>query len=348
MPNSTANFAERLLAWYATDGRKGLPWQRNRDPYPIWISEIMLQQTQVTTVIPYFERFLHQFPNIAVLAQAPIDDVLHLWTGLGYYARARNLHKAAQQIQKIHAGQFPQTLDQVVELPGVGLSTAGAILSFAFGQTHTILDGNVKRVLSRHGAVEGWPGKTQVHNTLWEIADELTPKDQTAQYNQAIMDLGATLCRRSKPDCPRCPVKQDCSALTKNAVAQYPVPKPKTKKPVRQTFMLISINEQQEVLLERRPPVGIWGGLWCFPEADETAQLTISQQLPQFRHTFSHYHLDITPVIINSKVKPNSNNNVEEPRPTQWCNPSAPPAVGYAAPVKKLLAMLANQPIVLS
>lgn len=344
MPNNPVNFAQRLLAWYATDGRKDLPWQRNRDPYAIWVSEIMLQQTQVTTVIPYFERFLQRFPNIAALAQAPIDDVLHLWTGLGYYARARNLHKAAQLIQTSHAGQFPKTIEQVVKLPGIGLSTAGAILSFAFGQTHSILDGNVKRVLCRHRAVDGWPGTTKVHNSLWEIALQLTPKAQAAQYNQAIMDLGATLCRRSKPDCPQCPAKLDCIAFAKGTVANYPASKPKTKKPVRQTFMLIAVNEQQEVMLEQRPPVGIWGGLWCFPEAAATEQLTIRQQLPEFRHTFSHYHLDITPVIIERKPKPLGNNNVEEPRPTQWCNPAAPPAVGYAAPVKKLLAMLAKQP----
>jgi A/G-specific adenine glycosylase len=348
MPNKPLSFAQRLLAWYTTDGRKDLPWQRNRDPYAIWVSEIMLQQTQVSTVIPYFERFLDRFPNIDALAQAPIDDVLHLWTGLGYYARARNLHKAAQLIQTTHAGHFPQAIEQVVELPGIGLSTAGAILSFAFGQTHTILDGNVKRVLCRHRAIEGWPGKTQVHNTLWEIAQQLTPEDQAAEYNQAIMDLGATLCRRSKLDCAQCPVNHDCIAFTENTVAQYPESKPKTKKPVRQTFMLINVNEQQEVLLEQRPPVGIWGGLWCFPEASDTELLTINQQLPEFRHTFSHYHLDITPVIIDSEIKQNNEKNVEEPRPTQWCKPSAPPAVGYAAPVKKLLAMLAKQPIALS
>ena len=335
------NFAKRLLAWYATNGRKDLPWQTNRDPYAIWVSEIMLQQTQVATVIPYFERFLTQFPSINALAQASIDDVLHLWTGLGYYARARNLYKAGQLIEHEHGGQFPKTIGQAVALPGIGLSTAGAILSFAFGQTHSILDGNVKRVLCRHRAIDGWPGKTKVHNDLWALAGELTPNDQVAQYNQAIMDLGATVCRRSKPNCQACPVGDDCIARAEKTVALYPTAKPKTRKPVRQTYMLITVNNRREVLLERRPPTGIWGGLWCFPEADALEHLTIAQRLPEFRHTFSHYHLDIAPVIIENTT----HERIEEPRQTQWCDPASPPAVGYAAPVKKLLAMLTDQTI---
>ncbi|MBT5030800.1 MAG: A/G-specific adenine glycosylase [Proteobacteria bacterium] len=345
MPNKLQNFAKRLLIWFATDGRKGLPWQRNSDPYPIWVSEIMLQQTQVVTVIPYFERFLTQFPSISALAQAPIDDVLHIWTGLGYYARARNLHKAARFIEHEHGGQFPQKVEQAVALPGIGLSTAGAILSFAFGQTHRILDGNVKRVLCRHQAIDGWPGKTKVHKDLWVLAGKLTPNGQVAQYNQAIMDLGATVCRRSKPDCQACPVRDDCIAYAEKTVALYPTPKPKTSKPVQQTYMLISVNKHREVLLERRPPTGIWGGLWCFPETDVVEHLTIAQRLPEFRHTFSHYHLDIAPVIINAANKNTTHERIEEPRQTQWCNPASPPAVGYAAPVKKLLAILTEQTI---
>ena len=341
MSNNLSNFAKRLLAWYANNGRKDLPWQRSCDPCAIWVSEIMLQQTQVATVIPYFERFIERFPNISTLAQAPIDEVLHLWTGLGYYARARNLHKAAQLIESEHHGQFPQTIEQAVELPGIGLSTAGAVLSFAFGQAHSILDGNVKRVLCRHRAIEGWPGKTKINNDLWALARELTPEDQAAQYNQAIMDLGATVCRRSKPECHACPVRSDCIAYDQKAIARYPTPKPKTIKPVRQTYMLITVNEHREVLLERRPPTGIWGGLWCFPEADALEHLTVAQRLPGFRHTFSHYHLDIAPVIIENTT----HERIEEPGQTQWCNPASLPAVGYAAPVKKLLAMLTEQTI---
>ena len=211
---SVSDFATRLLDWFDEHGRKDLPWQHPKDAYRVWVSEVMLQQTQVQTVIPYFERFMARFPDVITLADAAQDDVLQHWSGLGYYARARNLHRAAQVIRDNHAGEFPRTLDEVIDLPGIGRSTAGAILSLAFGQRHTILDGNVKRVLARHQAVEGWPGRTAVAKQLWEIAEQYTPEENTAAYTQAIMDLGATLCTRSKPACERCPVATDCQALS--------------------------------------------------------------------------------------------------------------------------------------
>ncbi|MGB5257277.1 MAG: A/G-specific adenine glycosylase, partial [Woeseiaceae bacterium] len=261
------SFSDRLLTWFDEHGRKDLPWQQRRDPYPIWISEIMLQQTQVQTVIPYFERFMQRFASIDALASADQDDVLHHWSGLGYYARARNLHRAARMIVSEHGGVFPDDIDAVTELPGIGRSTAGAILSLSRDQRHPILDGNVKRVLTRHAAIEGWPGKTAVLKALWALADRHTPDDRVAAYTQAIMDLGATLCTRSSPAGARCPVMGDCTAYAPDTVTLYPGRKPKKEKPLRTTTMLIARTEAR-VYLERRPEAGIWGGLWSLPELD--------------------------------------------------------------------------------
>ena len=234
-----SSFSDRVLHWFDAHGRKHLPWQQQISAYRVWVSEIMLQQTQVTTVIGYFERFMQRFPDVVTLANAPQDDVLHLWTGLGYYARARNLHKAAQQIATDHGGEFPQTLEQVMALPGIGRSTAGAILSIACGKSHPILDGNVKRVLARYYAIEGWPGKRAVEDTLWQHATENTPATRTNHYTQAMMDLGAMICTRSKPACDKCPLQSDCIAYAQGKQNEYPGKKPKKTLPVKSTVMWI-------------------------------------------------------------------------------------------------------------
>ncbi|GAM67417.1 A/G-specific adenine glycosylase [Vibrio sp. JCM 19236] len=261
-------FAQQILTWYHQYGRKHLPWQQNKTAYKVWLSEIMLQQTQVATVIPYFERFLEEFPDIVSLADADIDQVLHLWTGLGYYARARNLHKAAQMVRDEHNGEFPTEFEDVLALPGVGRSTAGAILSSVYNQPHAILDGNVKRVLARANAIEGWPGKKTVENQLWEIAEQHTPSTEVEHYNQAMMDMGAMLCTRSKPKCTLCPVEKLCVANKQSNPLDYPGKKPKKEKPTKQTTFLI-FHCKGQVWLEKRPPAGIWG--------DCTASLKLNQ-----------------------------------------------------------------------
>ena len=260
------SFSTNVLSWFDQHGRKSLPWQQDRSPYRVWISEVMLQQTQVTTVIPYFERFITRFPTLNKLAQADLDDVLNSWAGLGYYARARNLHHAARIIQKDFGGDFPQDFDSVLSLPGIGRSTAGAILSLALDQHHPILDGNVKRVLTRHFSVSGWPGKPSVAKTLWQYSEQLTPKERVANFNQAMMDLGSGICTRTKPVCAHCPLSANCKAYAMNTQAEYPGKKPKKITPVREIQMLLVANESGDILLQRRPPTGIWGGLLSLPE----------------------------------------------------------------------------------
>jgi A/G-specific adenine glycosylase len=345
--NKNNTFSQKLLNWYASHGRHDLPWQQNRSLYRVWVSEIMLQQTQVATVIPYFERFMTRFPDIHSLADASQDEVLHLWTGLGYYARARNLHKAAQIIRDDYNDQFPEEFDPVLDLPGIGRSTAGAILAQALGKRHVILDGNVKRVLTRLYAIEGWPGKKAIENQLWELAAELTPEHQLTDYTQAIMDLGATACAR-KANCPACPVIDLCAAHQQDEVALYPTPKKRKVLPVKATHMLILQNELGEVLLQQRPPSGIWGGLWSLPEYPDNTEKNIPQwceqqlgliidnveTLPVFRHTFSHFHLDITPVT--SQVKSPAN-HVMEADNRVWYNTQQPESLGLPAPVVKIL-----------
>lgn len=347
---STQNsFSDRILAWFDQHGRKDLPWQLNKTPYSVWASEIMLQQTQVATVIPYYQKFMLRFPTVTDLAHAPVDDVLHHWTGLGYYARARNLHKAAQRIVNEYEGVFPANHEAVVDLPGIGRSTASAVLSLSLGQAHAILDGNVKRVLARFHGVEGWPGTKPVENELWQHAEENTPVQRVADYNQAMMDMGATLCTRSKPKCELCPVKSNCFALAEQRQADFPGKKPKKTTPVKNTIMLLPMWEG-EVLMYQRPPSGIWGGLWSFFEAasqDEVktqlAELSITEYvqtpLPAFRHTFSHFHLDIQPQILQLKEKPLG--HVGEVR-SGWINVNSVPNLGLSAPATKLLTQLAE------
>jgi len=341
------SFSTRLLAWFDMHGRKDLPWQRDADAYRIWVSEIMLQQTQVQTVVPYFERFVASFPTVTALADAALDDVLHHWSGLGYYARGRNLHRAAQQVAEDMDGVLPTDLDELTALPGIGRSTAGAILSLAHDQWHPILDGNVKRVLARHEAIDGWPGKTAVANKLWTLAENRTPKRRSGAYTQAIMDLGATLCTRSNPDCGRCPVNADCKARAAGAVAEYPGRKPKTAKPLRTTTMLIA-NDNERVFLERRPEAGIWGGLWSLPElGDRTIDDWCSEALDTsstateswriLRHSFSHYDLDIQPILVRVE---RPSRKVADGDGTTWYRLDEQPPGGIAAPVKKLIEQL--------
>ena len=344
------SFSDRLLRWYRQHGRKHLPWQQNRTPYRVWISEIMLQQTQVNTVIPYYEKFMASFPTVADLAQAEEDNVLHHWTGLGYYARARNLHKCARIIHHEHKDIFPGTVDELSELPGIGRSTAGAILTLGAGKPAVILDGNVKRVLSRHNAIAGWPGQTKVEQQLWHIAEELTPHSNCANYTQAIMDLGATLCTRTRPACPICPVSASCIAYQKDRAEDFPGKKPKKILPEKATHMLIFHEaEGDRVLLEKRPPQGIWGGLWSFPESEDISHLNdllLNQVMSEtqttrrwkpLRHTFSHFHLDITPVVITLD---RAQVSIMENDHWHWYDLANPPKLGLAAPVKKLLTML--------
>ena len=345
LENNKDTFAPRVLAWFKDFGRKDLPWQQYHEPYPTWLSEVMLQQTQVSTVIPYFTTFMQKFPTVTDLANAHIDEVLHLWTGLGNYARGRNLHKAAQQISDQYQGQFPTEYEQVLALPGVGRSTAGAVLSLSLDQPHAILDGNVKRVLTRWGAIEGWYGVKAVENTLWALSEELTPQQQTANYNQVMMDLGATVCTRSRPDCDICPVNDDCKARAMGTPTAFPTPKPKKTIPVRTVQMLL-LKQGSTVCLQQRPPAGIWGGLWCFPERDDTvslaeqlAQFGISefstQELVGFRHTFSHFHLDISPLLV--EIIATTSTQIMESQGTLWYNIEQPATVGLAAATKKLL-----------
>lgn len=330
-------FAEKILGWYDQHGRKNLPWQQSQDAYRIWLSEIMLQQTQVATVIPYFERFTQTLPSVKDLAKADDDTVMHLWSGLGYYSRARNLHKAAKLIVEEYGGEFPKSVEELEKLPGVGRSTAAAILSSAFDQRAPILDGNVKRVLARHFTIEGWPGKSAVLKNLWEKSEATTPDKRSRNYTQAIMDLGALLCTRSNPKCVDCPVQTTCKAKKENRIAEFPGRKPKKATPVKATKMLMLRDRQGRVLLEKRPPAGIWGGLWSFPEIKDDSDSKLSHQVveekPAFRHTFSHFHLDITPVL----AKPSSNNTIAENSQQVWFDPNKPIKLGLAAPVSDLL-----------
>jgi A/G-specific adenine glycosylase len=341
----------RVLRWYDHRGRKDLPWQQSPTPYRVWVSEIMLQQTQVTAVIPYYQRFMQRFPDVVSLADAPHDDVLYLWAGLGYYARGRNLHRAARVVRDEFAGRFPETFEQVVALPGIGRSTAGAILSLALGQRHPILDGNVKRVLARCFAVEGWPGTSDVAKDLWQIAEALTPQRRARDFNQAMMDIGALVCTRGRPDCERCPLAADCAAHAGGRETDFPAPRPRREIPRRETRMVIIHNRDGRLLLERRPPQGIWGGLWSFPEAsvdqdpeqwcEETLGMaaTLLAYLPVRHHVFTHFALDIHPVRLAAE---NPAERAMEGGRWVWYKPGQPESKGFAAPVAQLLNEISN------
>ncbi|MGH8108731.1 MAG: A/G-specific adenine glycosylase [Arenimonas sp.] len=342
-------FSDLLLEWYDKHGRHDLPWQHPRTPYRVWLSEIMLQQTQVATVIPYFEKFLQRFPDLKSLANAGLDDVVTLWAGLGYYTRARNLHSTAKICLDIHAGELPNTLDELIALPGIGRSTAAAILSQAHDRPFAILDGNVKRSLSRYYGIAGWPGLPAIEKQLWELSESLLPEKRNADYTQAIMDFGATLCTRSKPRCLECPFNTSCVAFIENRVSELPQKKPSKKIPTRHTSMLVFLNTENEVLLSRRPAKGVWSGMWSLPEVTQLddANSLLEQvaknsnsggaELPEFQHTFSHYHLMIKPYFWQGLQ---ARHRIAELDKMRWLALSELPSVGLPAPVKKLLESL--------
>jgi A/G-specific adenine glycosylase len=340
------SIAGPLLDWFDRAGRKDLPWQRDPTPYRVWVSEIMLQQTQVAVVIPYFVRFMARFPTLADLAEAPTDAVLAQWSGLGYYARARHLHRAGALIQERHGGVFPTDVAALQALPGIGRSTAGAILSLALGQRHPILDGNVKRVLARRFGVKGWPGQASVLAGLWRLAERYTPAERVGAYNQAMMDLGATLCTRSAPDCNRCPLTATCVARLAGRQRELPQARPARILPQRETLMILARNAQEEILVERRPPAGIWGGLWSLPETAPgtdpadwcrerlgCAPLRV-EMLPTRRHTFSHFALDIRIAEVRlAGPQP----GIAEGGEKQWASAAAIGGIGLPAPVRSII-----------
>jgi A/G-specific adenine glycosylase len=339
------NFSDQLLNWYDLQGRQTLPWRIDISPYRVWVSEIMLQQTQVNTVIPYFQRFIKRFPTINHLATASQDEVLNLWTGLGYYARGRNLHKTAQTIISEYAGHFPSSVEVLQSLSGIGRSTAGAISAIAFNQREPILDGNVKRVMIRYYALEGEP-KT-IEKRLWTLADQHTPENRSGDYTQAIMDLGAMLCTRTKPLCELCPVKKNCRAYITGKTHLLPTPKAKKTKPTRSVKMLILHDlAQDSVLIKKRPPLGIWGGLWSLPECSDTEdinewcmqnyEIEIKQKeiLPTFKHIFTHFQLLITPIYVVYQPKKLV---IKDDEDYAWYQINQTPDRGFAAPVKRLL-----------
>ena len=340
------DFASGIINWQKVHGRHDLPWQNTRDPYAIWISEIMLQQTQVSAVVGYYQRFMQRFPDIATLAAASQEHVLQCWSGLGYYSRARNLHAAAQQIMRIHAGQFPQALDAIQGLPGIGRSTAGAIAAFSFSQRQAILDGNVKRVLARFFGIEGWPGQPAVEKQLWQLAEQMLPEHDIEAYTQGLMDLGATLCAR-RPVCGNCPVQQGCVALRDAKAHMLPSPKPRRPVSQRHTTMLLLMSGN-EVLLEKRPSSGIWGGLWSLPETNgdldmqEEVQRRFKVQaeplavLPPLVHAFTHYTLTITPQPMRVRQR-----LLQAMKPgLLWLDIEDAGGAALPAPVKKLLTQL--------
>ena len=350
-----ASFSSRLLAWHKGHGRHDLPWQGTRDAYRIWVSEIMLQQTQVAAVIPYYLRFLVRFPDIATLAGAPQDEVLRLWSGLGYYSRARNLQRAAQLVQERHCGAFPRALDDIEALPGVGRSTAAAIAAFAYGTRAAILDGNVKRVLARHFAVAGFPGEKRVENHLWQLAEEQLPPRAIGRYTQAIMDLGATLCTRAKPACADCPLATSCQALALARVGDFPAPRPAKTVPTRATHMLLLLRNG-ELLLEKRPPSGIWGGMWSLPELADRARvrdhcrsnygcsIAAPQALAPLAHGFTHFKLQIQPLLCQvEKLTPAA----REPGQI-WLSLEEAHGAAIPVPVRKLIERLLGEKTALS
>jgi A/G-specific adenine glycosylase len=341
------DFAARLVAWQELHGRHDLPWQAVHDPYAVWVSEIMLQQTQVAAVIPYYRRFMARFPDIASLAAADEDAVLQCWSGLGYYSRARNLHAAARQIMEIHGGTFPDDFDAIQSLPGIGRSTAAAIAAFSFGQRRAILDGNVKRVLTRNFGIEGWPDQSSVQKQLWELAESLLPDDRIVAYTQGLMDLGATLCTRTRPRCGACPLQENCIALRDDRITRLPTPKPRKSVPQKQIVMLL-LRDGNEILLEKRPPSGIWGGLWSLPEvAIDTDVIRAARErhgletealpaLPEISHTFTHFRLHITPQPMRiTRRLPRA-----EQAGTVWLEIEDAISAAIPAPVRKLLQSL--------
>jgi A/G-specific adenine glycosylase len=350
VPTPHTRFTQALIEWHARHGRHDLPWQKERTPYRIWVSEIMLQQTQVASVIPYYERFVKRFADVLALAAAPLDDVLHLWTGLGYYARARNLHRAAVLIREEMGGEFPRSMQELMKLPGIGRSTAGAILALSCGESHPILDGNAKRVLARYFAVTGASTDRAAIARLWQLAERCTPQDHVAVYTQAIMDLGATVCVRRKPLCAYCPLFEACLARKSGRQHEIPAPRPARARRTRQVFMLVAVRDDRTVLLERRPESGVWGGLWCLPEfntlsaarvfADQTLSRSQGEPeaLAQMQHSFTHFDLVISPLLTHCGGAA----GVMDDSQSLWYNTHEPARIGLPAPIKNLLDRLAD------
>ncbi len=346
---ASAKIASRVLAWFDRWGRRDLPWQHERTPYRVWVSEIMLQQTQVSVVIPYFERFIRAFPDVSALAAAELDQVLALWSGLGYYARPRNLHRAAWIIRDRYDGILPKTIAELQRLPGIGRSTAGAILSLAANQPHPILDGNVRRLFARLFAIEGWPGQGSVLNQLWALAEQCLARDRPGDYNQGLMDLGSLVCTRTRPQCPACPLADLCLAHAQGRQSELPAPRPRQALPTRSTNLLVIRNPEGAILLERRPSVGIWGGLWSLPELDAPDALAawcIDQlgvgckrivKLTERHHTFTHYRLRMQPVVVELSGWPAQ---IQDREDRHWVFPKAGAALGLPAPIARLLAEL--------
>ena len=340
------SFARKLIDWHAVHGRHDLPWQLRRTPYGIWAAEVMLQQTQVATVVPYYERFMRRFPTLAALAAAPLDEVLGLWAGLGYYARGRNLHRSARIVVERWEGHLPDTLEGLLSLPGIGRSTAGAILAQAHGRRCAILDGNVKRVLARYHAVEGWPGTAGVERALWAHAERHTPGKQVAAYTQAIMDLGATVCTRRRPRCTECPVVRGCAARRDGIETRLPAPRPRRNRPRRTATVLVVIDPAGRVLLERRPDQGVWGGLYSFPELPdgEEAEPWCDRKLgagvravaarDPVMHSLTHFDLELVPIEVRLAGEPRT---VGDDQGRLWLDLATPPAVGIAAPIAMVL-----------
>ncbi|MCY4472688.1 MAG: A/G-specific adenine glycosylase [Kistimonas sp.] len=348
--SDTAAVQQALLDWYDNHGRQDLPWQTAPTPYRVWVSEVMLQQTTVRTVIPYFQRFMDRFPNVEALSAASLDDVLQLWSGLGYYSRARNLHRAAQHITHQLGGHFPQDLTGLQALPGIGRSTAGAVASISLGIRAPILDGNVKRWLTRLHALPGWPGNTQVAKQLWALAERYTPHSRLAAWTQAVMDLGAVLCTRSRPMCAECPLRSHCQARLLGRPGDFPGKRPVRALPCKSTRMLLISDCHNRILLEKRTAQGLWGGLWSLPQVapDEALAPAIrkrtglvlvhSQTEAGFRHSFSHYHLDIEPVRAQVDGSGTLAGDLH------WHQWTCAQQLGVPAPVKKLLDKLQPLP----
>jgi A/G-specific adenine glycosylase len=335
-------FARELVLWQRRHGRHGLPWQGTRDPYRIWLSEVMLQQTQVAAVVPYYERFLRRFPTIDLLASASEDEVLRLWSGLGYYARGRNLHAAAKAV--VARGSFPRKLEEIEALPGIGKSTAAAIAAFAFGERAAILDGNVKRVLARFFCIEGWPGDKAVETALWVRANRLLPEREIESYTQGLMDLGATVCTRSAPRCDACPIHISCKARKANRIAEIPAPRPRKALPQKAVTWLV-LRHGNEILLEKRPAPGIWGGLWSFPEAPAKnvggycsanlgCEVLTKEKLEALEHGFTHFRLRIRPLLCDVRRKD------FQPPERLWLDVDEACGAAVPAPVRTLLGRL--------
>ncbi|HBV21388.1 MAG TPA: A/G-specific adenine glycosylase [Nitrosomonas sp.] len=335
--------AEHLIPWQVKYGRHFLPWQNRQDPYAVWLSEIMLQQTQVKTVIPYYLRFIEKFSDIESLAQAPVDEVLALWSGLGYYSRARNLHRAAREIMQNFQGIFPQDAEKIQQLPGIGRSTAAAITVFAYGNRAAILDGNVKRVFARYFGIDRYPGESETLKKLWALAEASLPEnndsDEIRVYTQALMDLGSMVCVRHKPLCSQCPLKKLCVAYNEDRIAQLPVPKQRKQLPVKETIFMI-YRHNRKLLLEKRSDKGIWGGLWCFPEYHvndiiiNSTKNSMSVKLPRLLHTFTHFKLWIQPCL--QEVGSEAETDISK-KPIVWIESDKVLELAIPAPVRKLI-----------